>query len=163
MKTTAATLIITLLLGLASRIHADEAFLSLEGSNKTKLDLSETDFVRENLIHIFDSANFHQMQGGSIPVKSQEKIKEQLIKVQSGLHIEIDLEEATKITVDGRELKMKKMWASIRTSDGFIYDWIFAQPDDTLISLEKARGGLVVQFAPYLLKLIDKYSEESDA
>lgn len=159
MNTPIVSLLASLLLAFGSHLYADTAYLSLEGNEKTKLDSSETDFVRENLIHIFDSSNFHQMQGGALPVKPKLQIEEQLERVQSGSFIELDLDEPARIVVEGTELRAKTMWVRIRESDGFVYDWIFQQSNGNLVSLEKARGELVVQFAPHILRLLKPNSE----
>ena len=136
MKTT----LFALILGLGALDGTDLGHLIFKEGKKIELDQRETDFVRENLVHIFDCSNFHQMQGGALPVRTEEEIKEQIQKVKSGLHIELTLDESTRIVVENEALQMGKMWVSIRESDGFVYDWIFETPDGNLISLSEARG-----------------------
>jgi len=129
------------------------------GEENINLTSSQENFVRDYLIHIFDSSQFHQMQGGELPVKSQKQIKEDLEKIKSGSFIELRLNEPARIVVEGTELKATRMWVRIRESDGFVYDWILQQQNGELASLAKPRGELVVQFAPYILRLLKPSSE----
>lgn len=152
-------LLCTILLGLNFPLQADTASFTQSKYESVNLSPTLTDFVRENLIHIFDSSNFHQMQGGSLPVKSQKQIKEQLERVKSGSFIELDLDEPARVVVEGTELKAMRMWVRIRESDGFVYDEILQQPNGDLVALEKTRGELVVQFAPHILRLLKPNSE----
>jgi hypothetical protein len=137
-------------------VAGDIAHLGHGQASPRKLNEQETDHVRENLIHLFASANFHQMKGGLLDVKSQPEIQTQLAKVKAEQHIELILKEPARIVVENRDLYAKTLWASIRESDGFLYDYILEQPDGDLVFLAKVRGELVVQFAPYILQLIGK-------
>lgn len=150
MKTT----LLALILGLGSLQGADITYLSINEGKKIELNERETDFVRENLLHIFDSSDFHQMKGGTLPVKTKEQLKELFQRVSSATHIELTLDEPARIVVENKILHVNKMWVRIRESDGFVYDWILETPDGELISLTKARGELVVGFAPYVLELL---------
>lgn len=148
-----------LLIGLSSPLQADTVSLTQAGHKSVELSPPLTDLVRENLVHIFDSSDFHQMQGGVLPVKTQKQIKEQLKRVEAGSNIELKFDEAARIVVEGTDLKAKRMWVSIRESDGFVYDWILLLPSGDLVSLAKAKGELVVQFAPTVLHLLKQISE----
>ncbi|MGJ8653184.1 MAG: hypothetical protein ACSHX8_07915 [Opitutaceae bacterium] len=143
-----------ILLGGNHTLQADIVYLNQRGHARVELSPAQTDFFRENLIHIFDSSNFHQMQGGALPVKSQKQLKQQLESVQSGSFIELRLDEPARIVVEGTELKATRMWVRIRESDGLVYDWILQQPNGDLVSLEKARGELIVQLAPHIIRLL---------
>jgi len=161
MKTNLPLTILFLLIGLGiSHLHADSATFLKSGQPARTLDEHATDYVRENLIHIFDSSQFHHMKGGKLAVKQQEEIKEELEKTKSASFIELKLDEPTPIVVEGKKLRIQKLWVSVRESDGFVYDWILEQPDETLVSLNKARGELIVQFAPYVLHLLNNESEQ---
>ncbi len=116
----------------------------------------QADYVREYLIHIFDSAQFHHQEGGGFPVRSQKKIRKKLIEVTAKTHFEVTLEHPCHIVVEGRTFAMTKMWAGIRESDGFVFNWIFEQPAGTRVDLNKANGQLIVQFAPFVLDLLGK-------
>ncbi|MDA3873734.1 MAG: hypothetical protein PF795_07210 [Kiritimatiellae bacterium] len=139
--------------------NADVSYISLGGDPKMKLNPGLTDFVRENLIHIFDSANFHQMEGSALTVKSQEKVQQQLDNVRSGSYLELNLDEPARLVVEETVLSAEKMWVSIRESDGFVYDWILERPDGALVSLNKTRGELIVLFAPHVLYLLEHISK----
>ncbi|MGJ8677866.1 MAG: hypothetical protein ACSHX0_10140 [Akkermansiaceae bacterium] len=144
------------LLSLSCRLEADTVHLNQSGHETRELSESLTDCVRENLIHIFDSSNFHLMKGSVLPTKSQSQIQEQLKKVKSGSYIELDLDEPARIVVEGTVLKAMRMWTSIRESDGFVYDWILQQPNGDFVSLAKPRGELILQFAPHILHLLNQ-------
>lgn len=152
-----------LLVGVSLPLQADTASLTQTGHESVELSPPLTDLVRENLLHIFDSSDFHQMQGGALPVKTQKQIGEQLKRVEAGANIELQLDEAARIVVEGTVLKAIRMWVSIRESDGFVYDWILLQPSGDLVSLTKAKGELVVQFAPTVLHLLKQISEQGTA
>ena len=154
-------LLCLILLGLNSSLQADTISIKQSGYNVVELSPSQTDFFRENLIHIFDSSNFHQMQGGALPVKTQKEIQKQLERVKSGSFIELALDEPARIVVEGNQLKAQKLWVSIRESDGYVYDWIFQQPNDDLVALQKARGELVVQFAPHILHHLNQAANKA--
>ena len=141
-------------IGLNWTLQADTVFIFTDGNTSIKLPSNETDFVRENLVHIFDSANFHQMPGGILPVKSKEQIQGELEDLQSGAHLELILQEPARIVVEGTEIKTAHMWVSIRESDGFVFDWILQLPTGEFVSLSKPRGELILQFAPHVLNLL---------
>lgn len=73
---------------------------------------------------------------------------------ESGSHIELELKDPVRILVESTEVKATRTWVRIRESDGFVYDEILHQPNGDLVSLSKLRGELVVQFAPYVLRLL---------
>lgn len=150
-----------LIFGLSVSVQADTASLTRSGDESSKLSAPLTDFVRENLIHIFDSSNFHQMKGGDLPSKTQKQIEKQLKKVKSGSYIELKLDESARIVVEGTDLKVMRMWVSIRESDGFVFDWILQQPNGELVSLAKPRGELVTQFAPHVLNLLKSSKKQA--
>lgn len=161
MKTNLPITTLFLFIGLSlCNLHADSATFLKNGQPARSLDEHATDYVRENLIHIFDSSQFHHMKGGQLPVKKQEEIKKEIKKVKSASFIELKLDEPAPIVVEGKKLRIQKLWVSVRESDGFVYDWILEQPDGTLVSLNKARGELIVQFAPYVLHLLNEESEQ---
>ena len=103
--------------------------VTLVTSNKTghQLDEYSSDLVRQNLIHIFDSASFHQAKGGKWPEKSQKEIEKELEKVQGGSHFELTLDEPAKIVVERRTFKVVTLWAGISSADGFVNAWICKQ------------------------------------
>jgi hypothetical protein len=156
-------LFVALLSILGSHIYADEAYLTIKGNNKSKLDSHQTDYVRENLIHIFDSSLFHCLEGGWHRVKTEKEIENKIEKIRSQSFIELELDEPARIVVEGTALKVKTMWVKIRESDGFVGTLVFQQPNGDLVSLEKAQGLLVVQFAPYALQLLKPNSEPVDS
>ena len=144
-------------------LHADTATFLKRGQASRNLDERSTDGVRENLIHIFESSLFHQMEGGELPVKQQEEIKKNIKTIKSASFIEIILDRPIPIVVEGKQLLIQNLLVSIRESDGFAYEWILEQPDETLVSLSEARGELIVQFAPYVLDLLKGESEQDGA
>lgn len=146
-----------LLIGFLNPLLADSVNLSPEGLRTYALPANQVDFVRENLIHIFDSANFHQLEGGALPIKDPVEIKAQLKRLQEMPHIQMSLDEPARIIVENRELRAVTMWVTVRASDGYVYDWIIQEANGNLVSLAKPRGELIVQFAPYVRKLIQSY------
>lgn len=161
MKTNLPITALFLFIGLnLCNLHADSVTFLKYGQPARSLDEYSTDYVRENLIHIFDSSQFHHMEGGKLSVKQQEEIKKEIEKVKSSSFIELKLDEPAPIVVEGKKLRVQKLWVSIRESGGFVYNWILEQPDGTLVSLNKARGELIVQFAPYVLHLLKEKSEQ---
>ncbi|MEM9283044.1 MAG: hypothetical protein AAGA96_14545 [Verrucomicrobiota bacterium] len=143
-------------------LRADTAIFAKNDEPIQELDQHSTDYIRENLIHIFDSSQFHHMEGGQLPVKQQEEIKKEIEKIKSASFIELKLDEPTPIVVEGKKLRLQRLWVSVRESDGFVYDWIIEQSDGTLVSLNRARGELIVQFAPFVLHLLKKESEQDN-
>jgi len=141
-------------------LQVDAVSVIKNGETKIKLTSSQANLVRDYLIHIFDSSQFHQMQGGELPVKSQKQIKDDLERLKSGSFIDLRLDEPARIMVENKELKAKRMWVRIRETDGFVYDQILQQPDGDLVSLAKARGELVALFAPHVLGLLRQTTED---
>jgi len=133
---------------------ADRALLFLEGGERVELDAQATDLVRENLIHLFDSAMFHQLEGGALPVTPRRELERQLEALGDGAYFELTLDKPARIVVEGVELRPKRMWARVRTTDGFVSNWMFEEPGGRLVGLAKARGELVVLFAPKVLQLL---------
>ena len=154
---------VTLLIITGTVLATDQAKMKIRANEAVSLNADETDVVRENLIHFFDSSQCHQMKGGALPVKQQGEIQIQLRKITMGSHILIELEEPARIVVERKAIRVKRLWVGIRESDGFSSYSILQQPNGDLVSLAKPRGDLMVRFAPYILSLIKSKSEQDVA
>jgi TusA-related sulfurtransferase len=155
------TLVILLVMGLCCPLQADTASITITGPERIELSAALTDLVRENMIHIFDSSNFHQMPGGILQPKTQKQIEEQLEKIKSGSYIEVLLDEPARIVVESSDLKATCLWASITESNGVVTAWILKQPNGQLVSLYKPRGELALQFGPHVLSILKPQSEQA--
>jgi hypothetical protein len=160
-KTRIASFIVAFVITSGGLLQADTVHVNPRGDGSTKLNPRQSDFVRENLVHIFDSAHFHQMDGGSLAVKTGKEIKRKLDEIRTESHIELNLDEPARIVVEGTELKAETLWSSIRESDGFVNHLILQRPDGTLVSLAKPRGELIVQFAPHMLRYLEQAREQA--
>ncbi|MBK1791267.1 hypothetical protein [Persicirhabdus sediminis] len=146
---------ITYLLFSGSLIANDKARICNGQLDIAVLSFGETDFLREHMIHIFDSAQFHHKQGSLQQVKSRQEINKLLGDIRQGIHLELILEEPARIVVEQEVIKPIKLWASVRGSDGFVADWVLEDSKGGLVSLNKVRGELVVQLAPYILNILN--------
>ena len=151
---------VTLLIITGKVLAVDQAKMKISGNEATVLNADATDVVRENLIHLFDTSQYHQMEGGSLPVKQQGDIQIQLGKITMGSYLLIELEEPARIVVERKVIRAKRLWVKIRESDGWVHGSILQQPNGDLVSLAKPSGDLMVRFAPYILSLIKSKSEQ---
>lgn len=154
MTTNSKILVVSLFFGLNYSLHADTAYIAQAGHNRLELSESLTDVVRENMIHIFDSA-------GRLPIMNQKQIEEDLEKIKSGSFIEVALDEPARIFVANTELKATHLWASVIDSNGMLSAWVLKQPNGQLVSLNKPQGVLALQFAPTVLDLLKLHSEQA--
>jgi hypothetical protein len=153
-------LVILLIIGFCCPLQADTASITITGRERLELSAAHVDLVRENMIHIFDSSNFHQMPGGILPPKTQKQIEEQLEKIKLGSYIEVLLDEPARIVVENSDLKATCLWASVTESNGVVTAWILKQPNGQLVSLYKPRGELALQFSSHVLSILKPQSEQ---
>ena len=142
--------------------RADELQIAMSGQPVVQLsDPDEIDWIRTNLVFVFDIAAHHCQEDSASHWKpNQKEITDLISRVKRGNYLEMSFSVPTPITVESRKFLIKRLWVRIRQTDWGTFDWAFETPDGELVAPSGIEGTYNRKLGPIIQAFVRDFSEQ---
>ncbi|MEM0968300.1 MAG: hypothetical protein AAGJ31_03025 [Verrucomicrobiota bacterium] len=145
-------------------LSAHECFIQREdGSVLEVRDPEIVDEVRTNLVRTFDDAAFHHLPGSRWRGdwrSTQEELVEMVKEIQTETHLEFRFSDPGLICVEMRHFQIKRLWVTLRESDGATFAWTLETTKGKLVRLGGIEGTINRAIAALYLELLERPFED---